>query len=93
MNYEFIERFIFEKEKDTPFTNKETFYRIIKEKYKVAGTRDLYIKIINYQIDTYGESLANSGLIDLRTREECKHRSINAGLRRKYRLKGRDEEN
>lgn len=93
MNYEFIERFIFEKEKDTPFRNKETFYRTIKEKYKVEGTRDLYIKIINYQIDTYGESLANSVLIDLRTREDCKRRSINAGLRRKYRLKRRDEEN
>ena len=91
MNYEFIEKFIFEKEKDTPFMNELNFYNFIKEKYRTKVNRDLYIKIINYQINTYGESLANSCLIDVRGHDECKRRSINANARRKRKLKGRNE--
>ena len=90
MNYEFIERFIFEKEKNTPFANKETFYKVIKEKYRMQGNRDLYIKIINYQIDTYGESLANAKLIDLHRHEDCVRLSSNANARRKRKLKGNE---
>lgn len=90
MNYEFIERFIFEKEKDTPFRNKETFYGIMKEKYRIKATRDLYIKIINYQIDKYGESLANTRLIEIRRHEDCVRLSHNAHARRKRKLKGNE---
>ena len=90
MNYEFIERFIFEKEKDTPFRNKETFYIIMKEKYRIKATRDLYAKIINYQVDKYGESLANSKLVEIHKREDCVRLSINANVRRKRKLKGNE---
>ena len=85
MNNEFIERFIFEQEKDLPIKNKESFYKKLKDRYNLDEMRDLYIKIINYQIDTYGESLANSELIDPRSYDECKRRAKNSRKRKYYR--------
>lgn len=58
MNNEFIERMIYEKEKDTAFNNSYDFCKKIREKYKIDYyLGDLYKRIINYQIDKYGASL------------------------------------
>ena len=58
MNTEFIEKIIFENEKNTPFRNIRVFYAILHNKYKLKGYHtDLYRKIINYQVDKYGHSL------------------------------------
>lgn len=57
MNNEFIERMIYECEKDNPFKNIKSFYKAIFDKYKVKPSSDLYKKIVNYQIDFYGSSL------------------------------------
>lgn len=58
MNNEFIERMIYETEKDNTFNNSYDFCKRIRDKYKIDYyLGDLYKRIINYQIDKYGCSL------------------------------------
>ena len=73
MNNEFIERFIFENEKDTPFGNSSEFYKMLKDKYNIDRIPDLYKKIVNYQLDYYGKTLINSKYVENKTKEDCKH--------------------
>lgn len=54
---EFKEQVIFEIEKDKPIDNAKKFKSYLKKKYKGMDIRNLYIKIANYQIETYGEYL------------------------------------
>lgn len=62
MNNEFLENFIFEKEKENNFASASYFYRTLAMKYKIKNTQkelysDLYKRIINYQVSKYGCSL------------------------------------
>ena len=81
----FIENFIFENEKDTPIHNSIEFKKILKDKYNLKYIPDLYKKLVNYQISKYGESLANSSLVETRSRDDCIRKGINARKRKYYR--------
>ena len=89
----FIENFIFEIEKDTPFRNGIEFYKLLKDKYKLEKLPELYKKIVNYQINKYGEALNNTKLIDNNTRGECITKCVNARQRKYTRLKYERKEN
>lgn len=59
MNNEFIDNYIFETEKDKCFKNASEFYDLLLKKYKIKEKKkDLYVRIINYQIDIYGSNLS-----------------------------------
>lgn len=53
---EFEENYIFNKYKDTAFISCKDFRKKV-EKYIKIDVRDVYAKIVNYQINTYGETL------------------------------------
>ena len=53
---EFEENYIFEKYKNTSFKCCKDFKKRV-EKYINIDTRDVYAKILKYQINTYGETL------------------------------------
>ena len=53
---EFEEQLVFEKYKDTSFRSSKDFRKRVKE-YRNIDAREVYIKITNYQIKTYGSSL------------------------------------
>ena len=57
---DFKERMIFEREKDFYEVNCKSFIYKMWYKYKVVVSPALYRKIINYQIEKYGQSLAIS---------------------------------
>ena len=85
MNNEFIERMIYEKEKDNTFNNSYDFCKKIREKYKIDYyLGDLYKKIVNYQIDTYGSSLHY--LVDRHSTEDL-YRLCRNARKRKYERK------
>ena len=90
---EFIENFIFENEKDTPFRNGKEFYGFLRDKYKIDKSPELYKKIVNYQINKYGEALNNTKLIDNHTKGECITKCVNARQRKYTRLKYERKEN
>ena len=90
---EFIERFIFENEKDTPFRNGKEFYKLLKDKYKLEMIPNLYTKIVNYQIKKYGVALNNTKLIDDHTKRECLNNCRNARQRKYMRIKYERKEN
>lgn len=70
---EFKEQFIFEEEKDTPVESASKFKKKITKKYgREINVRDIYIKVINYQVKTYGTTLDDS--LTYYTKEE--HRKI-----------------
>ena len=52
------EELIFELYKDKPL-KVNNFRKLIKEKYNMKGYFDLYRRIVNYQIQTYGIQLYN----------------------------------
>ena len=82
---EFIENIIFENEKDKGFKNSYEFYKLLLSKYKIGKKiPDLYKRIINYQIERYGQSL---DYVDKSfTYNEIKRINQNANARRSYRL-------
>ena len=56
---EFEESYIFNKYKDTGFESCKHFRKEV-EKFKNINIRDIYVKIVNYQINTYGETLTSN---------------------------------
>lgn len=90
MNNEFIERMIFEREKDKPFRNIGTFYKYLLKEYKINNIdSDLYKRIMNYQIDTYGHSLNYDDKYELWKSEEDIERIRKNENVRKYNRKRR----
>lgn len=80
MNNEFIDNFIFETEKDSYFTNINEFYGLLYKKYKIKEKkRDLYVKIKQYQLDFYGETLVDKDYFN--TCEDLKRIHHNAKCR------------
>ena len=57
---DFIEGVLFNKYKDEILHNSEHFKSLVKD-YKEVNKENLYRKIINYQIDKYGEQLYARG--------------------------------
>lgn len=53
---EFEENIVFERYKDTSFRSSKDFRKQVKE-YRNIDVREVYTKITNYQIKTYGNSL------------------------------------
>lgn len=91
MKDNFIDNYIFEKEKDLPVKNATCFYFKIKDVYKVypSNRTELYKRIINYQVKKYGSSLQYGYR---KTKEEKERLSRNARYRKRYRLnKGRKQ--
>jgi hypothetical protein len=62
------EQLIFELYKDKPISNTTEFKKMLNGKFKVTDVMELYVKIVNYQIDRYGMSLRNT--VDMPTHEE-----------------------
>lgn len=58
---DFKENIIFEKCKDDEVGSSRLFKAKCKKKYGFEPSNDLYRKIVNYQIKTYGHSLAFEG--------------------------------
>lgn len=57
---DFKEQAIYEFEKDNSFSGAREFRFKIKNKYGIIPSSNLYRRITNYQINKYGEPLANS---------------------------------
>lgn len=57
MNDLFKSQVVLELEKDNAFYNAAQFKVVIEKKYGFIPDNSVYLKIINYQIDRYGESL------------------------------------
>ena len=88
MNNDFIERMIYECEKDNPFKNIKTFYKTIYDKYKIKPSSELYKKIMNYQIDIYGNSLNyDSKEKSYRNNDDMRKITIRSNARRYSRKK------
>lgn len=56
-NKEIVEEYLFEVYKDKAITNKDLFIHGLKNFRKQIDLRELYTRIVNYQIDTYGNTL------------------------------------
>lgn len=54
---EFIYNLIYENEKEQVFLGSKDFYSKMGRKYKIIPDSDLYIKIVNFQINKYGTTL------------------------------------
>lgn len=91
MTKDFIEKLIFEYEKDTPFNNVREFYKKINKTYHLKGNyTDLYVKIINYQINNYGMNLSYTIYNEKRNYESCLRDARNS-RQRKYRWRKREK--
>ena len=78
----FLEEFIFQKNKDKGFRNAEEFKGTILRGFKNVDVSKIYIKIVNYQVKKYGQTL--NGFDDYTTqkqRELRKKREDNASIR------------
>lgn len=64
----FINEYVFNLEKDKAFNNSNEFYKMIKDKYKMERSPELYRRIINYQIKKYGSTLES--YVDLHSTSE-----------------------
>lgn len=51
------EEFIFQKYKDRSFVNAETLKGEILKKYPGVKADKLYVRIVNYQVNKYGQQL------------------------------------
>ena len=88
MNNDFIERMIYECEKDKPFKNIKLFYKEIYDKYKIKPSSELYKEIMNYQIDIYGQSLNYDEKEKVyRSNEDMRHITVKSNARRYSRKK------
>ena len=78
----FLEQKIFNEMKDKPLGNAERF----KKKFKDTDLdlTALYIKIINYQVKTYGSSIDR--FVYIPNQEEKERRRLNAKNRKRSRL-------
>lgn len=81
---EFEENYVFEKYKDTTLKGSGYFRKEV-EKYKNINVSDVYAKIINYQIKTYGETLSENRDVF----QDKKRVNHNAYVRNKARRKTR----
>lgn len=54
---DFKENIIFQNFKDTAFSSINQFKYLVYKKYHYIAGSDLYRKVVNYQVDTYGTSL------------------------------------
>ena len=78
-------------QKDRSFKNSQEFKKEIKSNYGLMPSSDLYRKIINYQIRTYGKQLEKNAQRDwikyfgLKSNKERKNGINRIGERRKQR--------
>ena len=87
MKNDYLEKVIFELEKDTQFVNCRDFYKTLVKKYQIKNYwfyREVFVRIINYQIKTYGKSL--SYVDEMRTKEEYKRRATAVYQMKRQRL-------
>lgn len=88
---DFKENYIFEIEKNMPQNGIKKFYIKLREKYNYKeNVSDLYRRIINYQIETFGKTLEE--MIEIPDREECYKRNRYMNKVKYLRLKGRKED-
>ncbi len=64
------EKIIFEMYKNRPIKNKQYFLDRVEGKFKNIDFSDLYVRIINYQIATYGHSLISNSASTFNNMEE-----------------------
>ena len=83
---EFKENIIFENEKNVGFKSVTEFKENVYKKYKYAASSNLYRKIVNYQVKTFGKNL--DGEFILSTHEEKIKSNSRANQRRYARLRG-----
>lgn len=83
---EFEENFVFEKYKDTSFRSCKHFKKEVMQ-YRNIDTREVYTKIVNYQIKNYGEALTLSDdphipieKLNFNARTRNKSRKITRGI-------------
>ena len=82
-----IEEFLFQVYKDKPIYGAKRFKKECKELYSYKPSSDLYARIVNYQINKYGEMIAlgneikfikDVGSKSFKARERNKRTSYNA---------------
>lgn len=82
----FIENIIFAKEKDKVLGGSKKFRKHISETYNLeVNVSDIYSRIINYQIEKYGEVLSDTVQIVTKTEKLSNNRK--ASQRKYERLK------
>ena len=64
----FIEEIIFQRNKDKRFRNAEEFKGTILKNFKNVDVSKIYVKIVNYQIKKYGQTL--NGFDDYTTQKQ-----------------------
>ena len=60
---QFKENMIFQMFKDKCIGTAQKFKKEMKDKYNIDNVRDVYIKIVNYQVEKYGEQLRSGTTI------------------------------
>lgn len=85
-------KLIFELYKDKPLISSRIFRGKIQKKFNLSDTRDLYTKIINYQLNKYGYVLEN-GLSLNSLKKEDFVKKIKRNACRKYYSKTKDWQN
>lgn len=85
---DFKENYIFELEKNTPQNGVSKFTKKCIDKYGYKeSVSDLYRKIVNYQIKTFGKTLEH--IVEISDREECYKKCVYMNKLRYERRKGR----
>ena len=85
----FKEDLIFSIYKDKALRGARTFKSMIKEKYKVDASSDLYAKLVNYQLNVYGKYLTPNDMDyikDFRHKNNRKRRINSESSSERYRL-------
>lgn len=77
------EDIIFSLYKDKPLVNSKKFTEQIKSKFGEVNTKELHLRIVNYQIDTYGYTLDDGDCGYYANYEENQRKIINAKNRKK----------
>ena len=89
MKEEDKEKLIFELFKDKPLSSSRKFKCEVYKRYKINTTRDLYTRLVNYQIKKYGRMLESGyGVGDL-SKEEFEKKKQHF-YKQKYRTKNRE---
>ena len=89
LNEKFKEDFIFSIYKDKALRGARTFKSVIREKYHINASSDLYAKIVNYQLNVYGKYLTPYDIDyikDFRHKDNKKRRRNSEGSSDRWRL-------
>ncbi len=80
----FAEELIFELYKDKVIKNRKSFIKEMQSKFRDVNVSELYVRIVNYQINSYGEMLKN--YVEWINKEELRRISLDASNRKRKKL-------